>query len=137
MVPPLREFEPLQEVEVTKIVKLMATKSCEIDVLPTTPLKGNLYHLIGVVMKLVNTSLKQGVYAKSWKMAIIQPLVKKIGLELKHSNFRPISNLPFILKLVECCILYEFYEHCDQHSLLPTYQSAYRWFHSCETPLVK
>ena len=33
-VPPIREFEPLQEIEVNKIVKYMATKSCEIDVLP-------------------------------------------------------------------------------------------------------
>ena len=47
------------------------------------------------------------------------------------------GNLPFISKLVECCMLYRFNEHCDQHSLLPTYQSAYRRFHSCETVLVK
>ena len=47
------------------------------------------------------------------------------------------SNLPFISKVVEHCILYRFNEHCDQHSLLPIYQSAYRQFHSCETALVK
>ena len=32
---------------------------------------------------------------------------------------------------------YRFNKHCDQHSLLPIYQSAYRQFHSCETALVK
>ena len=69
--PPLREFEPLQEIEVTKIVKSMATKSCEMDALPTTLLKDNLDHLIGLPTKLVNTSLKQGAYAKSWKTVII------------------------------------------------------------------
>ena len=37
----------------------MATKSCGIDVLPTTLLKDNLDHLVGVLTKLVNTSLKQ------------------------------------------------------------------------------
>ena len=47
------------------------------------------------------------------------------------------SNLPFILKLVEHCMLYRFNEHCDQHNLLPIYQSAYRRFHRCETSLVK
>ena len=80
MVPSLEEFEPLQEIEVTKIVKSMATKSCEMDVLPTTLLKDNLDHLIGLLTKLVNTSLKQGVYAKSWKTAIVRPLLKKTGL---------------------------------------------------------
>ena len=47
------------------------------------------------------------------------------------------SNLPFISKLIEHCMLYRFNEHCDKHSLLPIYQSAYRRFHSCETALVK
>ena len=80
MVPSLEEFEPLQEIEVTNIVKSMATKSCEMDVLPTTLLKDNLDHIIGLQTKLVKTSLKQGVYAKSWKTAIIRPLLKKTGL---------------------------------------------------------
>ena len=79
-------------------MKSMATKSCEIDVLPTTLPKDNQDHLIGVVMKLVNTTLKQGVYAKSWKMAITQPLLKTKGLELIQSNFRPMSNLSFYFK---------------------------------------
>ena len=48
----------------------MATKSCEMDVLPTILLKDNLDHLIGLLTKLVNMSLKQRVYAKSWKTAI-------------------------------------------------------------------
>ena len=115
----------------------MATKSCQIDVLPTILLKDNLNHIIGVLMKLTNTSLKQGVYTKSWKMAIVQPLLKKTGLELIHSNCRTMSNLPFTLKLVKHCMLYRFNEHCDQHRLLPTYQSAYRQFHSCEAALIK
>ena len=47
-VPSLEEFEPLQEIEVIKIAKAMATKSCQMDVLPTTLLKDNLDHLIGL-----------------------------------------------------------------------------------------
>ena len=105
-----REFEQLQEIEVTKIVKSMATTSCEKDVLPTTLLKDNLSHLIGVLMKLANMSLKQGVYTKSCKMAIIWPLLKKIWWELIHSNFRSMSNLLFFSKLVECCMLYRFHD---------------------------
>ena len=110
----------------------MATKSCEMDVLPTTILKDNLDYLICLLMKLVNTSLKQGVYAKSWKTAIVRPLLKKTGLKLIYSNLRPVSNLPFILKLVECCMLYRFNEHCDKHSLLLISQSAYRKVNSCK-----
>ena len=61
IVPSLEEFEPLQEIEVIKIVKAMATTSCEVDVLPTTILKDNLDHLIGLLRKLVNTSLRESM----------------------------------------------------------------------------
>ena len=37
----------------------LSHKSYEMDVLPTTLMKDNLDHLIGVLMKVVNTSLKQ------------------------------------------------------------------------------
>ena len=52
MVPSLEEFEPLQEIEATKIVKSMPTKSCEMDVLPTTLLKDNIDHLMGSTNKI-------------------------------------------------------------------------------------
>ena len=55
----------------------MATKFCEIDVLLTILMKDNLDYLIGVLTKLVNVSIKQGVYAKSWKMAIHMTFVKE------------------------------------------------------------
>ena len=38
---------------------------------------------------------------------------------------------------MEKTTLQQFNNHCNQHSLLPEYQSAYRRHHSCETSLVK
>ena len=43
----------------------------------------------------MNTLLEVGVVASDWKMAIVRPLLKKVGLELIHSNYRPVSYLPF------------------------------------------
>ena len=68
-------------------------------------------------------------------MSIVKPLLKKVGLEFK--NYRPVSNLKFLTKLVEKCMLLQFNEHCSMNSLLPSYQSAYRKCYSCKTSLLK
>ena len=52
-------------------------------------------------------------------------------------NYRPVSNLPFMSKLVEKCMLAQFNKHCKDNLLMPDYQSAYRSNYSCETSLVK
>ena len=58
-------------------------------------------------------------------------------MELKFKNYRPVSNLKFLAKLVEKCMLLQFNEHCSMNSLLSSYQLAYRKFCSCETSLLK
>ena len=59
------------------------------------------------------------------------------NLELIPKNYRPVSNLPFLSKVFEQCVLARFNKHCDNYSLLPDYQSAYRPNHSCKTSLLK
>ena len=48
----------------------------------------------------INASMTQGVFPFSLNMAIVRPLLKKSGLELVESNYRPVSNLPFLSKVV-------------------------------------
>ena len=78
-----------------------------------------------------------GVFAKTWKVAVIKPLLKKIGLDLIPQNYHPIINLSFLSKVLECCVLNQFDHHCSKYGLMPEYQLAYRKNFSCETALVK
>ena len=52
-----------------------------------------------------------------------------------QTNYRPVSNLGFISKVVEEVTLEQFMKHCNQNSLLLEYKSADRKEHSCETSL--
>ena len=78
-----------------------------------------------------------GIFANNWKTAIIKPLFKKAGLDLICKNYRPVSNLSFLSKILEKCALLQFNDHCIANNLLPDYQSANREHFSCETALVK
>ena len=63
-------------------------------------------------------------------------IVKKLGLQLIHSNYRPVSNLTFISKVIERCMLLQLSQHCASHNLQPDYQSAYREHYSCKTAIL-
>ena len=122
---------------IRKIIMSIPSKSCESDAVPRCLLKRILDKVAGVITSIINISLEQGVFAHSWKSATVRPLLKEVGLELTCSNYRPVSNLPFLSKVTEKCMLSQFTAHCDTNKLLPNYQSAYHKNFSCETALVK
>ena len=74
-----------------------------------------------------------------WKSAIAIPRVlKKAGLDYIFNNFRPVSNPPFVAKVVEQAVIGHLLTHGRIHALLPPVnQSSYRTFRSTETALVK
>ena len=89
------------------------------------------------ITAIVNNSLMDGVFTDLWKEAIVRPLLKKSGLVLAAKNYRPVSNLLFLSKVVEKCMLVHFNSHCEKNHLLPEHQSSYRKHYSCKTALVK
>lgn len=52
-------------------------------------------------------------------------------------NYRPVSNLPFLSKLLERIVADQLNEFLLSNCLLPVFQSAYRRFHSTETALLR
>ena len=114
----------------------MRNKSCELDVILTDKLKEIRDACINTITKIVNFSLTNGEFWNQWKITIIKPLIKKLGLELINKNYRPVSNLCFLSKLVEKCMLDQLMDHCNSNDLLPDFQSAYCQNYSTETSLI-
>ena len=51
---------------------------------------------------MINLSLVTGYEPQSFKVAVIKPLLKKPALDSEVlANYRPISNLPFLSKILE------------------------------------
>ena len=111
-IPKFTQFAPMSEKEVNLIIKSMKTKSCKLDTIPTDILKMLLPKIGPLMTKIVNASLNVGEFCHQWKTAIVGPLLKKLGLALIFPNYRPVSNLTFISKVVECCMLLQLSRHC-------------------------
>ncbi|CAB4034060.1 Hypothetical predicted protein [Paramuricea clavata] len=72
------------------------------------------------------------------KEAMLKPKLKKSNLEFEeYSNFRPISNLKFLSKIIEKAVATQLMEHLVNNNLEEPLQSAYKRFHSTETALLK
>ena len=97
----MSKFDQVTESEVARCIRNMASKSCELDAIPTTRLKWVLDTVIVPITRIVNVSLENSIFASKWKTAIVHPILKKAGLDLILSNSRPVSNLSFIPKVVE------------------------------------
>ena len=68
---------------------------------------------------------------KEFKSARIRPLLKKSGLDQNLlKNYRPVSNLPFISKVLEKCVDKRLEHYLSENKLHEGFQSAYRKFHS-------
>jgi hypothetical protein len=138
--PPFHTFVEQSEDEVRKVVMKCPNKSCSMDPIPTSLLKDNhvLPILLPTITNVINRSLSTGGVPSEFKVAQVIPRLKKEGLDVENlKNFRPVSNLPFLSKVLEKIVASQLMSHLYEHHLLDPLQSAYRKGHSTETALLK
>ena len=89
-------------------------------------------------MRIINLSLSTAVVPDALKVDMLSPTLKKIDADFEQfQNFRPISNLKVVSKLVEKAVAIQLTHYVMAHRLDETFQSAYKNFHSTKTALVR
>ena len=134
----LGSLKPATDEEISKIIRSSASKSCDLDPIPTWLLKLWLSELLPVITYIVNLSLSTSTVPFELKLALITPLLKKVPLDPEVlKNFRPVSNLTYISKITERVMVVRLNQHLIQNGLHEILQSAYKQNHSTETALLK
>jgi hypothetical protein len=133
----LTTFQKVTPDEVHKLINVSKDKSCALDPIPTWIIKKCSNVIVPIICSIINGSFQESFVPKQLKFAIIFPVLKKVILELIFKNYRPISNLPYVSKLMEKAVCSRLMSHCELNSLLEVFQSAYRLGHSTETALLK
>ena len=123
--------------EVRLLLSRMKCKSSPLDALPVTLLKSCVDVFAPVIVKLANISFTQGQFPACFKIAQVLPLLKKSGLDpLLPENYRPISNLNTISKVLERLALARLRPHLFASANFEPFQCGYRSGHSTETALL-
>ena len=87
------------------------------------------------ITHICNVSKRSNTFPDVWKSAKIKPLHKK-GSNLNLSNYRPISILPTLSKVLEKHVAIHLSKYLNGHELLSPNQSGFLSNHSCEKALL-
>ena len=130
-------FSQVTDLQVAKVIRSSASKSCDLDPLPPQIMKMVLSELLPIITAIINKSLNTGTFPGRYKLALVSPLLKKQTLDPDVcKNYRPVSNLAFLSKVLEKVVASQLDDHLTANNLHEPHQSAYRRGHSTETVLL-
>ena len=116
----------VSEDEVRRVVMRSSTKSCPLDPMPTWLLKDVLPTIVPLMTDVTNASLLSGVVPGTMKRAAVTPLLKRPSLDADLlKNYHPVSNLPFVSKVLERVVASRLKAHMDINGLHDPFQLAY------------
>ena len=134
----LHNLPHVTDAEVRRLVLSAPCKSSDLDPLPTGLVKDCIDVLVTPIVSIVNLSLSEGCFPTHFKTALVSPLWQKPTLNREDmKNYRPVSNLSFLSKILEKVVASRLNSHINSSHTSNDYQSAYREFHSTETALLK
>ena len=107
------------------------SKAAGIDKISGRFLKDGANILAKPIAKICNISISSGLFPSDCKIAKLKPLYKK-GSKTNPENFRPISLLPLISKVIERIVYDQVDNFLLQNNILYNYQSGFRKNHSTD-----
>ena len=130
-------FRTVNEAEVKKIVgKLKNKESKGVDDIGIFIIKAALDVLLPPLTYVINTSIISETFPKRWKEAVVIPVFKK-GDKSASSNYRPVSILCVMSKVLESVIHKQITKHCLENQLIPESQHGFQQGKSTLTSLIR
>ena len=134
----LNVFSPTNVDELKKIIVKSGIKTSPKDPIPHSVVNDNLDMLLPVWVKMINKSLATGDFDGVLKEAVVDPLIKGYGLESDlKKNYRPISKLQFLSKLIERVVLSRLNVHMDRIGCALPNQYGYKSGYNTESLIIK
>lgn len=128
-------LEPTNSDEVIEILKTMKNVGAGIDNINAKIFKLTYLPIIQKLVHFINVCLMKGTFPSQLKIAVIKPIYKS-GDKTKMTNYRPISILPYISKIIEKVMHARMMDHISEHDVLCSTQFGFRKGYSTYMPLL-
>ena len=115
---------------------MKSSKSCGIDGLDAYSLKISAEHIAPALHHITTLSIMQCRFPTSWKQSKVIPLHKKQS-KLEPKNYRPVSILSPLSKVVECVIYDQVYNYFSDNNLFHPSMNGFRKRRSTLTALLQ
>ena len=130
-------LKPTTDTEVFNIINGMKPKlSTGHDDISPKLLKKTFLSIIKPIVYIANSSMEMGVFPNSMKLAKVVPIFKKGDARL-FVNYRPISLLPVLSKVLERLMYNRLYHFLKQHNILSSSQYGFQKNRSTEQAVLE
>ena len=109
-------------------------KSSGLDEITQEQLKMGADILVIPLTKIINASIAEGVFPDAWKQGVVTPVLKK-GSAVDKNNYRPVSCLSVLSKVLEKVVCNQITNYMEKNDLLPPNQHGFRAGRSTMTAL--
>lgn len=130
------EFVHVSQDAIRKIFSKLKSKAVGCDDIGRIMVMRLIDHILPPIVHIINFSLQSGQFPDQWRKAFVLPLPKTAN-PLLPNQFRPISILPFLSKVIESIVHKQVTEFLTDGDLLNPFQSGFRVGHSTTTALLK
>ena len=114
---PQFELKEISQATLKKYLKkLKGNRSIGFDQIDSYSLKLAGPHLENVLLHLVNLTIRNKSYPKTWKTQLVHPFYKK-GDKCEGENYRPVSHIVEVSKIIEHAAFEQVTEHFTSNSL--------------------
>ena len=129
------KFNVVGQDEVENILKsLDVAKSVGEDKISGKFLRDAAEVISSPITYIVNLSLKSATVPDDFKLARVLPIYKK-GNQNDEGNYRPVSILPVVSKVLERIVYKQMHNYLEHNNLIYAFQSGFRSAHSTDTAL--
>ena len=129
-------FKPIDSSVIINIVRnLKCSKACGHDGLNSYVLKKIIHFIVDPLCHIFNLSLSSSIFPQPLKLAKVIPVFKK-GDSNQCNNYRPISILPCISKILERIVYDQLYNFLVKYSIIIPCQYGFRKLHSTDLAIL-
>ncbi len=134
--PPVFEFHEISEMDICNAISRLGPSQVSADDgITGYMLKCVKTEICPILKYIFNLSIQKRVFPSQWKMAIVTPLFKS-GQTDDPNNYRPISVLSTLGKILERCAHSQCYDYLSSHNILHPSQSGFRKGYSTDTCVI-
>ncbi len=120
------DFQEVDESSVLReLAALKTNKATGLDQINAKLLKDSASTIVFGLTKIINASLFSQTFPDIWKKGKIIPLYKSND-PTSPNNYRPITILPILSKIMERIVHHQVYEYLQEHNLITSEQFGFR-----------
>lgn len=129
-------FRCFDDFDLLSAINRIKSNALGTDAIPIRFLKLILPSVKQHILHILNTIVTTCHFPSDWKVALVMPVKKKDTPGINCSDFRPISILPALSKILEMLIKDQISYYLEENAFLSQYQSGFRGHHSTTTLMI-